>query len=122
MRSRSTGLPWKTRRTVRSYAKRSVMGKPVIAVDMDEVLFGFMAPFLAFVKDETGRDYPLDEFKSDLLEDTIGGTREEANALVESFLRHERFRRERSPIVGAPEAAARLAQEYELHVVTARPD
>lgn len=99
------------------------MNKPVIAVDVDDVMvphFGELARFASgeFGIQLTARDMFYDGSVDAIMART-GRDREEIMSRVDSFLMADEFYID--PVPGAKEVLPKLAENHELVIVTSRP-
>lgn len=94
--------------------------KPVLALDMDEIMFPFMKYLLEFVNQRDQAQWSAEHFHTFDFEDVWGGTRTEATATVDSFF--DQLGEHPEPIEGSVSAIATLAEMFSLYVVTARHD
>eukprot|EP01041_Mallomonas_annulata_P006412 gene6412-12966_t len=99
---------------------RNYRTKKLIAVDVDEVLAGFMAALVAFHNSKFGTTLTPGHFISYDFHTVWGGTREESVAKMEEFFASEYFLDRIEPISGAQGAMTQLHELYDLHVVTSR--
>lgn len=95
-------------------------GRPIIAVDMDEVLCGFVPAVVRFHNDTYGTSLKVEDFFSYTFFYVWGGTMEEAHLKLELFHESKYFLEELAPIPHAQNAVRALAEKYDLHVVTSR--
>ena len=96
-------------------------GRPLIAVDADEVLVHFAESFKTFCE-ARGNTFELTEYKLDNAlrgPDGTSLTREEITPLIWSFIEGETGRQ--SPVPGAAEALARLSEVAQIVVLTNAP-
>ncbi len=94
------------------------MTKPILAIDMDEVLFPFLPEFNRYYNEQHATDFKLEDYVSFDFEKVWGGTADRATIQVDAFLRHDH--RAIQPVPVALEALKELKQHYQLVVVTAR--
>lgn len=94
------------------------MNKPVIAVDIDDVLFPFVDGIAAYHNNLKGTNLTVDDFFSYNFVEVWGGEVDETERIVESFLGMDQLHLQ--PVHGAKEALARLSQDFEVVLVTAR--
>lgn len=97
-------------------------GRPVIAVDVDEVLADFIPTLALFHNEIYGSELSSGSFHSYEFHHVWGGTFEECNVKMLSFFESSHFKEMIPPIEGALEALQRLKDETgaELHIVTSR--
>jgi len=95
------------------------MIKPVLAIDIDEVLFPFTDLFLAYHNEKHGTNIALSDMQTNYLEDITGDTLEQILVKLEDFANTEAFRQNR-PLQHSVESLEKLRQHYELVLVTAR--
>lgn len=93
--------------------------KPVIAVDVDDVLANFISALVLFHNHTYNTSLTPANFHSYDFHHVWGGTKEEANAKMDLFFESSYYY-DVQPIPQAREALQILAQHFELHVVTAR--
>jgi uncharacterized HAD superfamily protein len=93
--------------------------KPVIAVDIDEVIFPLAPTFLKYYNEQTGTSYTVDDMTSYYVEEITGEPKSEVLAKLEAYLKSEHHR-DAEPVEGAIDAIKALHQRYSLVVVTAR--
>ena len=94
------------------------MAKPILAVDIDDVLFPFVAGVLADHNRRCGTAFELSDAEHFGFDRLWGGTLEEAIIEVQSFL--DRDHRAVKPIAGAQEVLGRLADDYHVMALTSR--
>ncbi|EGD79086.1 hypothetical protein PTSG_11828 [Salpingoeca rosetta] len=94
--------------------------RPVIAVDLDEVLGYFVDALCEFHNDKYGTTYKASDFHSYTFQDVWGGTKEESSKKVHDFLESKHFKNGLRLVPGAQEALAKLAEKYDLVIVTSR--
>lgn len=92
--------------------------KPVIVCDIDDVVFPFIPGMAAHYNERFGGELTPEDFVSFQLSDVWGGTQEEANSVVESFLGGDTLHL--TPLEGVVEAFERLKQDFDIVLVTAR--
>lgn len=100
----------------------SGMGKPVLAVDLDEVCCGYVQAFLRFSNSKHGTKLALHDFTSYSFWEVPKcglASREEAMERVYAF-HASPFFEQIEPIFGTKIALDHLKQHFELHVVTSR--
>jgi predicted amidohydrolase len=97
-------------------------GRPVIAVDIDEVLADFIPALALFHNDTWGSSFSAQHFDSYEFHDVWGGTREECNVKMTSFFESVHFREKIYPVPLAKECLQQLKEDtgVELHIVTSR--
>lgn len=99
--------------------------RPVVAVDVDEVLGRFVLQLCAFHNGTYGTSLMPEDFKCYNFHEVWGGTREEADSKMRMFFTSPYFLEGSSghgiPIIeGAAEVLRKNSQRFELHVVTSR--
>ncbi|CAM9402122.1 unnamed protein product, partial [Sphacelaria rigidula] len=99
--------------------------KPVIAVDVDEVLGHFVSQLCKFHNESYGTELSPDAFTSYQFHEVWGGTREEADRKVSQFFASPHFLEGEQghgipAVKGAVEVLRKHAENFELHVVTSR--
>ena len=95
------------------------MTKPILAVDIDDVLFPFNSNLLDWHNLVHGTDLVIDDYTSFRLDEVWGGTKAEATAKVGEFQRYPGSL-EGGPLPGALDAIGGLKSRYKLVVVTSR--
>eukprot|EP00736_Rhodelphis_marinus_P004012 Rmarinus@m.10350 len=95
--------------------------KPVLAIDIDEVLGHFVLALIEFYNatQHGKRRLCLEDFHSYRFCEVWGGNDDSATEIVEEFLRSDKFRRLK-PVLGAVDAVRFLALHYDVKVVTSR--
>jgi 5'(3')-deoxyribonucleotidase len=95
--------------------------RPVVAIDIDEVLIPFMGSFLDYHNERYGTNYQL---KLDMnyfgVHEMLGDSVKETQRKVDDFAESNNYRHG-SPIEGAKDSIEKLKCHYDLVVVTARP-
>jgi 5'(3')-deoxyribonucleotidase len=94
------------------------MGKPVIAVDIDDVIFPFVPEIIKHFNMRRGATITIDDFSVYHFSQVWGSTEEEANAIVAEFLKQDVVHL--LPIEGAQQAFSRLSRDFTIVLVTAR--
>jgi 5'(3')-deoxyribonucleotidase len=94
------------------------MPKLTIAVDVDDVLFPFVPEIMAHYNGLRGAAFRLEDFSKYHFSEVWGISEEDANGVIASYLAKDVVHL--SPVPGAQEALARLAEDFRLIVVTAR--
>jgi len=98
------------------------MSKPVIAVDIDEVLSPLRDVVLAHHNEEYGTNFPVGGPEAHyFLSDYTGDSDEVIKAKLSRFVDSEAFRNIK-PLEQAVEVLGKLEQRFEIIVVTARQD
>lgn len=92
--------------------------RPVIAVDIDDVLFPFVSGIAEYHNDLKGTNLSPKDFTSYNFAEVWGGSESEANDIVDGFVRAENLYLQ--PVEGAKEALIRLNHDYNVVLVTAR--
>lgn len=95
------------------------MSKPIIAVDIDDVLFPYMLELVKHYNQIKDAHLSIDDFFTYHFMEVWGGTEDEATEIAYTI--HHREFLHIEPLPGAQAAMAELAKAYELHVVTSRP-
>jgi uncharacterized HAD superfamily protein len=93
--------------------------KPVIAVDVDEVLMEFVCPLLHFYNHKHNDSILFENFNSYQFWEVWGGTSENASKLVSEFFTTEGFLKQ-SPLEHSQIVLSRMKEKYDLVVVTSR--
>lgn len=94
------------------------MQKPVIAVDIDDVIFPFVVEIASHYNALKGAKLTKDDFFSYHFRDVWGGTEEEGNEVVATFLEKDVVHV--LPLEGAKEAFEQLKKDFTIMLVTAR--
>lgn len=95
------------------------MTKPVVAVDIDEVLTPFLEAFIKFHNREYGSQHAVDDFKTYTFGDTLKVPEPEAVERVLQFYKSHDFTANR-PFLDAAAALKQLQEHYELIIITSR--
>mmetsp|Transcript_21266 Transcript_21266/g.34574 ORF Transcript_21266/g.34574 Transcript_21266/m.34574 type:complete len:249 (+) Transcript_21266:4178-4924(+) len=103
-----------------SNSERDVDAKPVIAVDLDEVLGGFVPSLCGFHNEKYGTDFVLEDFHSYRFCEVWGGTNEAAVGKVFEFFESEHFQHRLFPLNDAYLVLSGLAPRFDFVVVTSR--
>lgn len=99
--------------------------RPVVAVDVDEVLGRFVLQLCAFHNGTYGTSLTPENFKCYNFHEVWGGTREQADSKMRMFFTSSYFLEGNAgrgiPVIeGAAEVLRKNSQRFELHVVTSR--
>lgn len=95
------------------------MSKPILAVDIDEVLFPYVQHFVAHHNEKYATDLLPAHFTSYRFEDVIDGVDlTEVLSRIYTFLEHDHQLIE--PVTDAQEGIKRLSAKYDLVLLTAR--
>lgn len=94
------------------------MTKPVIAVDIDEVLSPFLCGLIEWHNQHYNTALQLHDFYTYEFHKVWGGDREQA---IRKGAEHFEAREPVTPLADASRVLTRLAQDFELIVVTSRP-
>lgn len=100
--------------------KSDTQRKPVIAIDIDEVLAQFTNSLCEFHNSNYGTQLLATSFFSYEFHKVWGGSREEANVKMELFFKSQQFLEEIQPLPDAFAALQQLRCDFDLHIVTAR--
>lgn len=95
------------------------MKKPIIAVDIDEVLFPNVPTLLPFYNKVSGTDIRQEQMKTYFIEDITGETLESILGKIEAYLKTEHYN-EGQPIEGSIESIKKLRERFKLVLVTSR--
>lgn len=95
-------------------------GRPVLAVDLDEVLGYFVAGLARFHNEAYGTSLTPEHFGSYHFRHVWGGDEEESVRKVHEFFASPHFQDGLELVPGAQEALRKLAAHYDLVVVTSR--
>jgi 5'(3')-deoxyribonucleotidase len=93
--------------------------RPVLALDLDEVLGGFVPALCKWHNRVYGSRFAPRDFFSYTFADVWGGSPSEGQAKVFAFFQSPEFLA-LEPLAGAQEAVARLSRRFDVHVVTSR--
>lgn len=94
------------------------MKKPLIAVDIDDVLFPFIYGIAEHHNNIKGTTLTLEDFVSYNLNEVWGCSQEEANQIIKGFLSKNYLHLE--PVQGAQAGLYRLKKDFKVVLVTAR--
>lgn len=94
------------------------MTKPIIVCDIDDVVFPFIPGMADHYNQLRGASLTAEDFVSFNLTEVWGGTMEETNEIVHTFLSEQRLHLQ--PLDGAVEAFTRLKEDFDIVMVTAR--
>lgn len=92
--------------------------RPVIAVDIDDVLFPFIEGLAEYHNGLKGTQLTADDFTTYHLREVWGGTQEETEEIVHAFLAADRLHLQ--PCDGVKQALERLSADFDVVLVTAR--
>jgi 5'(3')-deoxyribonucleotidase len=93
--------------------------RQVLALDLDEVLGGFIPALCKWHNRVYGSRFAPRDFFSYTFAEVWGGSLSEGQAKVFAFFQSPEFLA-LEPVAGAQEAVARLSRRFEVHVVTSR--
>src|SRR3989338_6484485 len=92
-----------------------------VGIDLDEVVFEFVKPFIEFYSHKTGNIIPYESISSfNLWERGVGNTREETIKLVDEFSR--RYLHALPLIPGVQDALKTISTRRRIFFVTSRPE
>jgi 5'(3')-deoxyribonucleotidase len=98
--------------------------KPVLAVDVDEVLAFFIPTLADFHNEVFAADVPhpltADSFSSYDFCKIWGGTMEDSYVKMDAFFESAHFKEKIKPVPFAFEMLQQLREDFELHIVTSR--
>ncbi|KAH6779200.1 Haloacid dehalogenase-like hydrolase superfamily protein [Perilla frutescens var. hirtella] len=94
--------------------------KIMIAVDVDEVLGNFVSAINEFIADRYSLNHSVSEYHVYEFFKIWNCSRDEADHRVHEFFKTPYFKRGINPIPGAREALEKLAEIYNLSIVTSR--
>lgn len=97
---------------------KDIATRPVIAVDIDDVLFPFVDGIAEYHNAVKGTSLTASDFLSNSLLEVFGGTADETENIIRDFLETNHLRLQ--PVAGAKEALARLKKDFTVVLVTAR--
>lgn len=92
--------------------------KPVIAVDIDDVLFPFVDGIAAYHNKLKGTALTAKDFISYNFHEVWGGDQQETDDIIDAFLSRDHLQLQ--PVAGAKEALERLSGDFDVFLVTAR--
>ena len=95
------------------------MSKPILAVDIDEVLFPFTPTFLAFHNDTYQTQLTIRHKQSDFLELVTGDSEDAMLAKIDAYIKTPHYAAS-GPIPDAVHVIQRLSQTWRMVIVTAR--
>jgi len=97
-----------------------VPNKPILTIDFDDIIDEFFSSFLTWCNKENGTTLTYEEFR-DYGDHTL---LHPDGDLVTSWINHYAVHHimDCPPVTGALEQIKRLAEIYELHIVTSRPE
>lgn len=95
------------------------MSKPIIVVDMDEVLFPLTDSFLPYFNKMQGTNHSTDTMTTYRIQDLTGQPEEEVLGRLKEFLLTPHHN-EAQPIAGSVDGIKRLSKKFELVLLTAR--
>lgn len=96
----------------------SIGQKPVIAVDIDDVLFPFVEGVAEYHNNLKGTQLAVDDFTTYHLNEVWGGTQEETEEIVQAFLSTDHLHLQPQP--GVKKALQQLKGDFDVVLVTAR--
>ena len=92
------------------------MSKPVLAIDIDDVLYPFSSKFLTFVNVILGEHKTLDDIGNRQFEEMYNLTRAETLQFIKYFMNIEREMDYIEPIHGSISTIQELAKVFDLQV------
>lgn len=99
-------------------ANSTTHDRPLIAVDIDDVLFPFVPGIATYHNDLKGTTLSPQDFHSYNFMEVWGGDEQETNTIVDNFMMGDNLHLQ--PVEGAKQALTRLNQDYDIVLVTAR--
>ena len=97
--------------------------KPILALDMDDLLFPFITEFSRTINETHGTSFQLEDYVMFDYWEVWGCTREEAfDRVARVQLQFLNVVENHAPIDGSQAGVAELAEHFRLFVVTSRPD
>jgi 5'(3')-deoxyribonucleotidase len=93
--------------------------KPVLAIDIDEVLADFMPSLVKFHNDTYNTSLTPKDFHSYQFHDVWGGNLDDCIVKMNAFFASDYFANI-TPIVGAFDMMVQLKSHFDLHIVTSR--
>ena len=104
---------------VRAEKKEKTMSKPVLAVDIDDVLFSWTPTFLEYHNTTHNTRLTPGDRRSDFLEEVIGITEAQMLDKIDAYIQTRHYV-DAGPVPGAVTAIKELSKTYRLVIVTAR--
>lgn len=95
--------------------------KPILGIDMDDVLIDFNTQLCVFYNNRHGTSFTKENIHTFELDKTWNCSRDQAIKAVYDFY-HDPLHAIALPMPGAKESIARLYEKYKLVIVTARPE
>lgn len=92
--------------------------RPVLAVDIDDVLFPFVDGIAAYHNELRGTNLTSRDFVSYNFREVWGGDQLETDHLIDEFLRRDHL--QLRPVEGARRALEQLSRDFDIYLVTAR--
>lgn len=96
--------------------------KPVLAIDVDEVLGQFVRQLCLFHNHNYGTSLTPEDFESYFFHEVWGGSRSSADAKMDEFFDSPFFLDGIPVVEGAERVLRKHAANFDLHVVTSRQD
>ncbi|KAK4266038.1 hypothetical protein QN277_027013 [Acacia crassicarpa] len=103
-----------------NFRDRPLSQKPVVAVDVDEVLGNFVSALNRFIADQYSSNYSVSEYHVYEFFKIWNCSRDEAAARVHQFFKTPYFKTGIHPLPGAQTALQKLSRFCNLSVVTSR--
>jgi 5'(3')-deoxyribonucleotidase len=97
------------------------MSKPIIGVDLDDVIYPFTTEFMKFVNKQLGVDKTIKNCLVYSLAVTYGIPEQQIYDFIALFM-NTRAAKNALPIPGARTSLKTLKEHYDVHIVTARPE
>ena len=97
------------------------MNKPILAVDIDDVLFPFSHEFVKYANSKLGVNKTVDDMVTYRLDRVYGVSYQEIVDLIKGFMEEPSIVN-LPPLVGAKETLQKLSKYFDLHIITARLD
>jgi hypothetical protein len=95
--------------------------KPVVALDLDDLIYPFIDHVIPFLNESLGLDSRKDDYHTYDFEVVLGTDRQTIVDLMPVFA--DRFANPHpQPLEGSLEAVVRMSENYRLAIVTSRPD
>jgi 5'(3')-deoxyribonucleotidase len=96
------------------------VSKPVLAIDMDEVIFPFTLVFLEHHNKQNGTAVEMNDLQTYyFIEELLGIESSEVEKVLAQFLEAS-FTQQSGPYPETVEAIQQLKQKYDIHIITAR--
>lgn len=98
-----------------------VSSKPVLAIDIDDVLAPMLYEFVPWLEKRNGVKFKMYNGMSYFVEDQLNYSHEQITEALDTFFNSDHYHA-LEPVEGALATIQRLKQKYEVVLVTARPN